>query len=323
MDIIKAYATKNDCYKTAQKMTPKGIVVHSTGCNNPYLKRYVDAPNEVGVNEYGNTWNNSGLDVCVHAFIGYDKNRKVRVANILPYNYCAWGVGSGSKGSYNFNPAYIQFEMCEDDLTNKAYYTAVIDKAVEYCAYLCKTYNISPDKICSHKEAHTMGYASDHGDPENWMSKFGDNMDKFRAKVRAKLNVSATSSSSSGNTKPTSSNKTLYRVRKSWSDAKSQKGAFKDLNNAKKCADSNKGYSVFDNNGKKVYPVSTTAQKEVKKGSVVKLRQGATTYMSTAKLADWCYKSKFTVMELKGNRAVIGIDGKVTAAVNKNDLIVQ
>lgn len=317
MNIIKAYATKNDCYKEAQKMTPKGIVVHSTGCNNPNLKRYVDAPNEVGKNEYNNTWNNPGLDVCVHAFIGYDKNKKVRVANILPYNYCCWGCGGGSKGSYNYNPAYIQFEMCEDDLTNKNYYNAVIEKAVEYCAYLCKTYNISPNKICSHKEAHTVGYASDHGDPENWMSKFGDTMDKFRSRVKARLSGSTVSS---GNT--SASKKTLYRVRKSWSDSKSQKGAFYDLSNAKKCADKNKGYSVFDNNGKKVYPVSLTAKKEVKEGSLVKLRQGATTYMSTAKLADWCYKTKFTVMELKGNRAVIGIDGRVTAAVNKNDLIV-
>lgn len=46
----------------------------------------------------------------------------------------------------------------------------------------------------------------------------------------------------------------LYRVRKSWADSKSQKGAFSVLANAKKCADSNKGYSVFDGNGKKVYP---------------------------------------------------------------------
>lgn len=44
-----------------------------------------------------------------------------------------------------------------------------------------------------------------------------------------------------------------YRVRKSWADSTSQKGAFKDLANAKKCADENPEYSVFDNNGKKLY----------------------------------------------------------------------
>lgn len=45
----------------------------------------------------------------------------------------------------------------------------------------------------------------------------------------------------------------LYRVRKAWSDSKSQKGAFKNLNNAIDLAKKN-GYKVFDNNGKQVYP---------------------------------------------------------------------
>ena len=44
-----------------------------------------------------------------------------------------------------------------------------------------------------------------------------------------------------------------YRVRKSWADASSQKGTFKSLENAKKCADDNPGYSVFDESGKAVY----------------------------------------------------------------------
>ena len=44
-----------------------------------------------------------------------------------------------------------------------------------------------------------------------------------------------------------------YRVRKSWQDAESQVGAFKVLDNAKKCADEHPGFSVFDENGKAVY----------------------------------------------------------------------
>ena len=44
-----------------------------------------------------------------------------------------------------------------------------------------------------------------------------------------------------------------YRVRKSWADAKSQKGAYKILDNAKKCANQNPGYKVFDADGKVVY----------------------------------------------------------------------
>lgn len=44
-----------------------------------------------------------------------------------------------------------------------------------------------------------------------------------------------------------------YRVRKTWADSKSQKGAYKILDNAKQCADQNPGYKVFDADGKVVY----------------------------------------------------------------------
>ena len=57
--------------------------------------------------------------------------------------------------------------------------------------------------------------------------------------------------------KSTSNN--LYRVRKSWGNSKSQKGAFKNLNSAIDLAKKN-GYKVFDSSGKQVYP-------EIKKAS--------------------------------------------------------
>lgn len=186
MNIIKAYAVKNLCYKTAQKMTPAGIVIHSTGANNPNLKRYVDCPAEVGVNIYGNHWNNEmpgGRKVCVHAFIGYDKDKNVRVAEILPLDICCWGVGSGKKGSYNFSPAYIQFEICEDSLLDETYYRKAFAAATEYAAHLCTLFDLSPENIVSHKEAHQKGYGCNHGDPEHWMRNFGETMDDFREAV--------------------------------------------------------------------------------------------------------------------------------------------
>ena len=66
-------------------------------------------------------------------------------------------------------------------------------------------------------------------------------------------------SSSSGGTSTSS----LYRVRKSWSDSKSQKGAFRDFDNAKKCANANAGYKVFDASGNEVYPNKVTSSKSV------------------------------------------------------------
>ncbi len=192
LNIIKAHAVKNLCYIAAQKMIPQGIVVHSTGVNNPNLKRYVDAADEVGINRYANHWNTAmpgGKKVCVHGFIGYDKNKQIRVAEILPLNICCWGVGKGKKGSYNYNPAYIQFEICEDSLTDEVYYKNAFSVAAEYCAALCRTYGISVDNVVGHCEAYKRGYGSNHGDPEHWMKKFGETMDDFRKKVSEILKI--------------------------------------------------------------------------------------------------------------------------------------
>ena len=70
--------------------------------------------------------------------------------------------------------------------------------------------------------------------------------------------LSGNSSSSGG-----ASTSSLYRVRKSWSDVKSQKGAFRDFDNAKKCANANAGYKVFDASGNEVYPNKSTSSKSI------------------------------------------------------------
>lgn len=53
----------------------------------------------------------------------------------------------------------------------------------------------------------------------------------------------------------------LYRVRKSWSDVKSQLGAYKSLDNAKQNCPS--GYHVFDWNGKAVYSPAPPVSQDV------------------------------------------------------------
>ena len=184
----KILLTNNDCYKRNARMIPQGIVVHSTGANNPTLRRYI-APDDgiIGRNDYGNDWNRGGLDVCVHAFIGKNKNGEVKTYQTLPFDVCCWGCGGGWNGSYNYDPPYIQFEMCEDDLTDKSYCLKCYNKAVELCAHLCKVYNLSPSNIVSHREAYLKGYASQHGDPHNWWDRFGLTMDGFRADVANRL----------------------------------------------------------------------------------------------------------------------------------------
>lgn len=67
-------------------------------------------------------------------------------------------------------------------------------------------------------------------------------------------------------------------------------------------------------------PATTTTTATIKKGSKVRVKSGAKTYTG-GKLASFVYKTTYTVLEEpNGNRVVIGLNGQVTAAVNKKDL---
>lgn len=74
--------------------------------------------------------------------------------------------------------------------------------------------------------------------------------------------------------------KKLYRVRKSWTDEKSQLGAFEKLENAKKACKA--GYTVYDSNGKAVYSVKSTA-KSYTKGTEITLKNKTLYVSATAK----------------------------------------
>ena len=193
---FEAYAKNNLCYKAARTMptgSPAGIIIHSTGANNPNLKRYVNAPEICGENPYKNYFDRPDSNVCPHAVIGKDKNGEVKAAKLLPWNVCCWGCGSGSKGSYNYSPAYIQIEVCEDALNDRAYFEEAFGLVADLCQRLMKNYpTIRPGNIISHKEACARGYASNHGDPENWLARFGKNMDWFRSLVAPEKQVRIT-----------------------------------------------------------------------------------------------------------------------------------
>jgi len=186
MDIVQYFLTENPCYKTGRKIKPSGIVVHSTGANNPYIRRYVGPDDGIlGKNQYNNHWNKSSATKCVHAFIGKAADGTLKIYQTLPWDHRCWGVGSGKNGSHN--ATHIQFEICEDGLDNEAYYNEAFNLAKELCAFLCAEYGIDPDNVVGHYESAAAGYGSNHGDPRNWQVKFGGSMDKFRAGVKAML----------------------------------------------------------------------------------------------------------------------------------------
>lgn len=187
MEIKKIILTNNDCYKAGRKITPKGIVVHSTGANNKTLKRYI-APDDgiIGKNKYNNHWNRGGVKKCVHAFIGIDDAGNVRVYQTLPWNHRCWGIGSGKKGSYNNE--YIQFEICEDALKDEKYFNEVFAAAADLCAHLMRLYpDIEIENIVSHHEGYLRGMGGNHKDCDHWLAKFGKNMDWFRNQVEARI----------------------------------------------------------------------------------------------------------------------------------------
>lgn len=196
MNLHKLIFTKNACYKrnvekfderytTFQSRGPQGVMVHSTGANNPWLKRYV-GPNDgkLGVNIFGNHWNCGNLSVCVHAFIGKLKDGSVATYQTLPWNYRGWHCAGDA------NNTHIGFEICEDGLKNATYFNKVYQEAVELTAMLCKEYNLDPmadGVVICHSEGYHRGIASNHGDVMHWFPKHGKSMDTFRKDVDATM----------------------------------------------------------------------------------------------------------------------------------------
>lgn len=188
MNLKKLIFTQNACYKAGKTITPLGIMIHSTGANNPSLKRYV-GPDDgfLGRNIYGNHWNQDkpdGRKVCVHAFIGKLSDGSVATYQTLPWNHRGWHAAGFA------NDTHISIEICEDNLKDKDYFTAVYQEAAELCVSLCKEFNLTEKSIICHSEGHKLGIASNHSDVLHWFPKHGKSMDDFRADVKAKLEES-------------------------------------------------------------------------------------------------------------------------------------
>lgn len=189
---------------------------------------------------------------------------------------CNYGIGTDGKvslcveeknrswcSSSNANDQRAVTIECASDKTEPyAMNSRVYDSLIKLCTDICrrngkkkllwlgdrnKTLNYTPKSDEMVLTVHR--WFANKFCPGNWLYA---RLDDLAAKVTAALG-------SSSEPKPASQ---LYRVRKTWADSKSQKGAFSVLANAKKCADSNKGYSVFDGNGKKVYPADAPGIKK-------------------------------------------------------------
>lgn len=190
---------------------------------------------------------------------------------------CNYGIGTDGKvslcveeknrswcSSSNANDQRaVTIECASDKMEPYAMNSRVYDSLIKLCTDICKrngkkkllwlgdrnkTLNYTPKSDEMVLTVHR--WFANKSCPGGWLyARLGD----LAAKVTAALGTGASADKAASQ---------LYRVRKTWSDSKSQKGAFSVLANAKKCADSNKGYSVFDGNGKKVYPADAPDTKK-------------------------------------------------------------
>lgn len=202
--------TQSTCYNGTRRFTPRGVLWHCTGAPNPTLKRYVQPSDYdpkrkellelIGTNPNGNDWNHSYVEAGVNAWIGKLADGTVTTLQGLPWDYAPWGCGGGWRGSAN--NTHIQFEMCEDYLTDKAYFDACYKEGVELTAYLCKMYGIDPHgyiwfgggkvpTILCHKDAYDLGVGTGHGDVYNWFNRYGKTMQDVRDDVTKLLSGSS------------------------------------------------------------------------------------------------------------------------------------
>lgn len=264
---LQCMMTQSNCYKGTKKMEVKGVLWHSTGANNPNLKRYVqpddNAANKaelialIGKNAYNNDFNHINRDAGLNCWIGKLADGTVTTVQSMPWDFRPWGCGSGSKGSCN--SGWIQFEICEDGLTDPVYFKKAYDEACEITAYLCKMFDIDPHgtvnvngvkvpTILCHADSHKLGLGSNHGDVNHWFPKHGKSMETARDDVAALLKAEEKPDEK----KPEEKTGTIYRV---------QCGAFSVKSNADKLAEQLKarGFDTYMVTVDNLYKVQTGA----------------------------------------------------------------
>lgn len=234
---------------------------------------------------------------------------------------CNYGIGKDGRislcveeknrswcSSSNANDQRAVTIECASDMSEPyAMNSAVYNSLVKLCIDICKR-NGKKKLLWLADKNKTLNYAPKSDEmvltvhrwfankscPGNWLySRLGD----LAAKVTSELSKTTSSGSTNSTTQ-------IYRVRKTWSDSKSQLGAYKVLANAKKKADEHAGYKVFDISGNVVYPAAGTSYKVQIDIANLNIRKGPGT--NYGKTGQFTGKGIFTIVqESKGEGATL------------------
>ena len=201
------------------------IVVHYTGAEGT-------AKNNIDYFKGGNR------SASADFFVGQDGAIWQYNPNIKgQYSWHCGGGRQSSRGGTFFgkckNGNSIGIELCTHKQNGEwIFYDATINAARILIKYLMDEYGIKQANVIRHFDVNGK-YCP--GVPGWGAVGSADKWNKFKASL---------SSTTIYNDKPQT-----FRVRKSWADADTQKGAFTSLDNAKKCVQNYPGYHIYDGNG--------------------------------------------------------------------------
>ena len=247
LNSILSIKASNKTSKTEKESTTMNINTSLISNNNSYAGQ---KPAYIVIHNTDNYA--KGANAKAHAKAQHDGNFKGYSAHVyvddteayqaLPYNRGAWhvGVNYGGRlfGTVN-NRNSVGIEMCVQAGYN---YEKAFQNTVQVCKQLMKQLGIPADRVVQHYDVCAKNCPSAIRAKGDW--------NRFKQLIGAKTAT------------PTVDK--YYRTRKSWADSKSQIGAYKSLENAKK--EWKQGYTIYDWNGKAVYPVQTSKKAVVLTG---------------------------------------------------------
>ena len=164
----------------------------------------------------------------------YAISSKGEIGQLIDEKHRAWSVANASADS-----KAVTMELANDGGAKTNWH--VSDKAIARCIDLCVD-------ICQRNGIKKLNYTGDKKG-NLLMHRYFMATACPGPYLAGKFKYIANEVNKRLGSKPT---ETLYRVRKTWADAKSQVGAYKVLDNAKKVADE-KGLNVYDDKGTLIY----------------------------------------------------------------------
>lgn len=194
------------------------------------------------------TLNENMGDVIVHYYVD-----DVCAWQNLPHGVHGWHAADGS-GDGNWRTIAIE---CIMDGTGSERSKKSEDNAARLAAGILKELGLGIDQLYTHQHWYSKKYCPAYILP-HW--------EEFRRKVQGYLGEASSSSSSA------SASSEMYRIRKSWDDAKSQTGAYTNLDGAiESCKE---GYAVFNSKGEQVYPEPVSDENEPEPITLPNLKNG-------------------------------------------------